>query len=206
MKNRFFSLLLLILVGTSRSNDDAAQLTLALTQIGVDAYNAHQQTQQSLPNEKNFRKMLYWMSENNPFFYKLDVFKKDFDYYVTVLARHIETLEHKIALKQSGLESTGMGEGLVSVVLAGLCGYTSYYFFNARKALQSFEEGRYADLTRPQSLILMLSTVTFGLLSAIFASTAGTKFYKVYRYADRLIERLERDKKLLALLEQEKNA
>ena len=51
---------------------------------------------------------------------------------------------------------------------------------------------------------LMNGCIVMGLFSALFAAAAANNFYKVVRYAERLAERLERYKKILALLEKEK--
>ncbi len=208
MKNRFFAVLLVGLVGTTQSNDDIAHLAVSLAQIGTEVYVADQKQQQSLPNEKNFRKRLYWLFEHNPFFYKLDDFQKNFDYYIATLTAHIKTLEGKIELKQSGIKSAALRAGLAISTLSALCSYGTYFFLKLRKDLQA---GIYADrfvssLQKEHAQELMLAAVSCGLTSAVFAAVAGNKFYKASRYAERQIERLERDKKLLAVLEQEKAA
>lgn len=206
MKNRFFAVLLLVLAVTVRANDDAAQFAVALARVGVEAYAADQEHQQSLPNEKNFRKRLYWLSEHNPFFYKLDSFQKDFDYYIAILDRHIKTLEDKAALQKNGLTSGAMRKALISSTLSALSGYATCYFLLLRNELKSgiYHDTMRSALQQSKSTDLMLTAVVFGFTSACLAALAGKSFYKASRYTERLVERLERDKNLLAALEQEK--
>lgn len=207
MKNSFFVLLLLALVFPVRAgSDNVAQLAVALAQIGVETYAANEGHKQSLPNEKNFRKRIYWLAEHNPYFYKLDDFQKDFDYYIAVLDNHIKTLESKIALKKNGLTSSAMRKATVASMLSALSGYATCYFLLLRNEIM---QGAYHDamrrgLQQSKTADLMLTSVMFGLVSACFAALAGNQFYKASRYGERLLERLERDKNLLVVLEQEK--
>lgn len=204
MKNKVFALLLMASVGGFKANDDAAQLAVTLAQLGTETYMANQKHQASLPSRKNLLRQLFWMFEHNPAFYKLDDFRKNFDYYIASLTDHIKVLENKIALKENGLKSSGMFTGLTASGLSALCAYASYFFFNERKNLLVNPGKAIFIVGSNPSLDLMFAVVGFGLTSALFAAAAGKKFYKVSCYAERLVERLERDKKFLAILEEEK--
>ena len=204
MKNKVLVMLLAAFVGGINANDDAGQLAVALAQTGVQLYAADQKNQQSLPNESNFRKRLYWLFEHNPLFYKLDGFQKDFDYYIAVLIEHIKALEGKIALKQNGLKSKGMRAGVVISALSALSGYGAYFCYAARKAIKADAALYGASISARLSQDAMNNAVVFGVASALLAAAAGSQFYKVSRYAERIVERLERDKRILTVLEQEK--
>lgn len=188
-------------------NDDVAQLAVALAKTGVEVYAAEKQYQTSMPTQKNHIKHICWLFEHNPYFYKLKEYQENMDYTIAVFKDHIAKLESKIASKQSGLESKGMFEGAFCSLITALSACSSYYFFNERKAVLS--EGKsILTLDRPseKSLDFMIATVSTVGVSAVFAAFAAHGFYKVYRYQQRLQERLERDKKILALLEREKAA
>ena len=45
-----------------------------------------------------------------------------------------------------------------------------------------------------------------GAVSTLLAAIAGTQFDRVYRHAERLVERLERDKRIIVALERVKVA
>jgi hypothetical protein len=203
MKNKIFALLLVAFAGTIRANDDAAQLAVALARVGTEVYAADQNHKQSLPTEQNFRRQLYWLSKNNPLFYKLDDYKKNLDYYIAVLTAHVKVLEDKEALKANGLGSKGLRTGATCSVLAALNFYGAYYFLLLRQT--ALADARLSFSSKAQkSGDAMFAAVVFGCMAAAFAAVAGNKFYKVSRYAERINERLERDKELLAALEAEK--
>ena len=194
MKNRFLIVVLASLFGAINAHDSAEQLTVALAQTGAELYLAHQAHEKSLASAKNYRKRLYWLFENNPLFYKLDGFQKDLDYYIALLTDHITILERKIILKENGLRSSGMRSGALGSAISIACGAASYICFAQSKKL-SIDAGQG----------FMIGAVNFGLVSALFAAVGGNQFYKISRYQERLIERLERDKKILAVLQKEKS-
>jgi hypothetical protein len=196
MKNRFLSVLLIVLSGAivNAKNNSGDQAIVALAQTGTQLYLAKQEHEGHLPTEKNYRKELYWLTKNNPLFYKLDRFEKNLSYYIAVLTDHIKVLEGKIILKENGLNSSGMRSGAVVSVLSLLSASASASFFNYSKMM--------SDPICSQEC--MTAAISLGIVSAAFAGIAGAQFYKVSRYAQRLIERLERDKKILKDLEQEK--
>lgn len=206
MKNKILALLLAVSMGALKAqNDDAAQLAVALAKVGVEGYIANQEYQASLPSEKNYRRQLYWLLKNDPLFYKRGDFKKDFEYSVAIIKNHIEVLQNKIASNQNGLKSNGMYAGIATSALSTLSGVAVYYFLNERKAIQAGGESLLATKRKSEeTLDMMMFSVSFGLVSVATAALAAQKFYKVYRYQARLIERLERDKQLLVILEEEK--
>jgi len=195
MKNRFLIVLLSAVFSVVNANNDTAeQLTEAFAETGAVLYLAHQEQEKSLQSEKNYRKKLYWLFENNPQFYKMDRFQKNLDYYIAILTDHIKVLEGKIALKQSGFHSASMGQGILAQTLSIVSGYASYSCFQNSKIVQNAllsQESKYA-------------AIGWGVVSAMLAITAGNRFYKVSRYQERLGKRLERDKKILAVLQQVK--
>jgi len=194
MKNRFLIVALATLFSAIKGHDSTSeQLTVALAQTGTELYFAHQAHEKSLASAKNYRKRLYWLFENNPLFYKLDGFQKDLDYYIAILTDHIKVLEGKIVLKENGLKSAGMRSGALGSAMSLACGAASYICFAQSKKLPIAAGPDF-----------MIGAVNFGVISALFAAIAGNQFYKVSRYQERIIERLERDKKILAVLQKEK--
>ncbi len=196
MKNRFLIVLLTTVISlvNANNNDTAEQLTTTFAETGAVLYLAHQEQEKSLQSEVNYRKKLYWLFENNPHFYKMDRFQKNLDYYIAILTDHIKVLEGKIALKRTGFHTANMGQGILAQTLSIVSGYASYSCFNHSKALSN-------DLLRQES---MYAAVGWGVASAMLAVVAGNRFYKVSRYQERLGKRLERDKKVLAVLQQVK--
>jgi hypothetical protein len=196
MKNRFFiALLTMLFSAISAHNDTAEQFTVALAETGTQLYLADQMHEKSLKTEKNYRRKLYWLVENNPSFYKMDRFQKNLDFYIAILANHIKVLEGKIMLKENGLYSAGMRSGAMISAISLICGAASYICFKQSKVLAAGIRREYT-----------IGAVNFGALSALCAAAAGNQFYKVSRYQERLVKRLERDKKILAILQQEKAA
>ena len=82
MKNKALIVLLAVFVGDISASIDGDQLAIALAEHGAELYATHQQYQQSLPNERNYRKKLYWLDKNHPNWFLLADFQKDFDYYI----------------------------------------------------------------------------------------------------------------------------
>lgn len=190
MVNKVFIILLAALVGNINASDNDQVSTEIVTFDGSDMQSASaHHSQVKLLSEKSLRKQLYWLDKNNPFFYKLDSFQKDLDYYIAILTEHIKVLENKITTKRSCLKSTGMIYGLFASGLSGLCAYGAYSCYHK---------------AAPQDKLV--SSIVVAAMSAVYAGIAGNQFYRVSRHAERLVERLERDKRILAILEKEKAA
>jgi hypothetical protein len=135
----------------------------------------------------------------------LDDFRKDFDYHIANLLGHIKVLEDKIVQKKNGLRSSAILRGTLTSVLSVLCGYGAYTCNNYRKlAKLDLMEAPFLRAIGSQNM--MNASLGFGLMSALLAMVAAQNFDKAYRYAERILERLERDKRILALLEKEKSA
>lgn len=205
MKNKIFTLLLSFSAACLAVQNDGDQLALTLAQAGTELYAAHQNYQKSLPNEKNFRKRVYWLDKNNPNWYMLDDFRKDFDYHIANLIGHIKVLEDKIAQKKSGLRSAALTRAAITSALSALCGYSTYLCHNYRK-LAKYDSSLGSFCQAMGSQNMMNATLSFGFLSAVLAIVAVQNFDKAYRYAERMLERLERDKRILELLQKEKAA
>jgi hypothetical protein len=204
MQNKVFTLSLFLLTNVLSAQNDNGQLAVALAKTGTELYIAHQQHQQSLPNERNFRRKIYWLDKNNPNWYMLDDFKKDFDYHIANLMDHIKVLEDKAALKKNGLHSWAIIRGAITSVLSGLCGYSAYMFHNYRKLAQN-DLSLFRHARDIESQYMMNITLSFGLVSVFLGLVAAQNFDKAYRYAERILERLDRDKRILTLLEKEKD-
>jgi|GEM_PF-3059169 len=191
MKNKALIVLLAVFVGDISASIDGDQLAIALAEHGAELYATHQQYQQSLPNERNYRKKLYWLDKNHPNWFLLADFQKDFDYYIANVANHIKVLEYKLAQKKNGLKSFAMIRGTITAALSILSGY------GAKVAICQCRNGNTSQDMMNVSVGLSLGAGVFGLL-------AVQELDKAYRYAERMIERLERDKRILAILEREK--
>src|SRR5438105_7794692 len=153
---------------------------------------------QPLLSERDYRQKIYWFNAHNPAFFKLHSIQKDLDYYVTIIKDHIAVLEKKALLNRDevcdyALRSRAMFSGLFASIFSCVAGYGSYanYKYNGH-ALQNSE--------------WMIGSIMFGLVAVFGATMAKEQFTKVYRYAERIIERLERDRRILAILEEEKAA
>lgn len=203
MKNGLLALLF-IACGFLKTNDDAGQLAVALAETGVQLYAAEQNYKANLPSQKNYIKEICWLFEHNPLFYKMHEFHKNIDYSIAVFNNHIESLEKKIESKENGLKSSSMRIGGITAILSVLCTYTTYYFLSQRKNVLLNGSSTLLRNTNEEALNYMFGAVHFGIASLITTAIAGKKFYTVYRYQERILERLERDKKILALLEAEK--
>lgn len=195
MKIKSFGWLFLALSGAMQAGLDSDKLMVSFAQNGAYLCSANEGYYQSLPNEKNFRKRLYWLDVHNPHYYLLDDFQDDFDYYIAVLTDHIVVLENKILQQTSKFRSTAMVRGIGYSALSALFGAGSYYSYITRN-----------DVRWLGSQEAVNSSVGLGLMTAMFTAVAATQFYKVYRHAGRLIERLERDKRILDVLKQAKAA
>lgn len=192
MKIKSFGWLLLALSGAMQASLDGDKLMVSFAQNGAYLCATNEGYSQSLPNEKNFRRRLYWLDLHNPHYYLLDSFQDDFDYYIAVLTDHIVVLENKIAAQTSKFKSMGMVRGVGFSALSALCGVGSYCSYTGTIWRQSQKE--------------VNSTVGLGIMTAMFATVAANQWYKVYRHAERLVERLERDKRILDILKREKAA
>lgn len=195
MKINSFGLLIIASFGALQAGIDSDRLIVSFAQNGAYLYAKNEGYYQSLPNEKNLRKRLYWLDQHNPYYFLLDDFQDDFNYYIAVLTDHIKVLENKILQQKSGLSSMGMLRGVGFSALSTLCGSGAYYSYKTRNEVAW--QGSQGAIT---------TGVYCGIMSAVFAVAAVTKFYKVSQYVERLIARLERDKRILADLKREKAA
>ena len=197
MQKKIINFLLIVgCIGVVKANDDSGQLAVALAKTATNVYGASSQHNQSLPTQRNLLRTVYWLDKHNPHFYKLHQFQENFDYYIVALTDHIKELEGKIALGKSGLTSWGMVKGIGLSGLSALSGYTAYFLHQARYMNKG------ASFHARQNL--MEAVVSMSFVSAIFAVVAIQQFHKVARYAERLVERLERDKRLLVNFQNEK--
>jgi len=140
--------------------------------------------EQYLPSEKNLRRKLYWLYNYNP--RALEI--KDFplDYFINILTDHIQTLESKILHKRTGLNSGAMLRGTILAAFSAVWGSVAYNAYTKNLKAGSRDS---------------VEVIILGAVSAMLATFAGTQFDKVYRHAERLLERLERDKQIRAVLE-----
>ena len=202
MKKRLLSLLSFAVTATIIANNDSGELAVALAQSAAQIYVAADNAHQSQPTQSNYLKRLSWLYKNNPHFYKLHSFKEDLPYYLAAVPEKIKELEAKITAKKSGLTSRAMARGSVTTVISALCGYAAYFIYQQRKSNNM--STKYPMVSQVLSQEYMYGCVGMSLLTALFAVATADNFYKVVRYAERLAERLERYKKILVLLEKEK--
>lgn len=194
MKKKLLGLLLSVVTVNIVANNDSGELAVVLAHSAAQIYIASENHKNSQPSQRNFLKRIYWMHKNNPHFYKLNAFKEDLDYYLAVLPEHIKTLEDKILTGKNPLTSKSMLKAIITSGIAAACCYSSFWFHLQKS------NPHYACMT----FDLHCGCVGMGLISAAFGAVATNYFYKVARYAERLVERLERDRKLLELLSGEK--
>jgi hypothetical protein len=140
--------------------------------------------EQYLPSEKNLRRKLYWLYNYNP--RALEIKGFPLDYFINILTDHIQALEYKILQKRTGLRSGAMLRGTMISAFSALWGYLAHDAYTKNLKAGSRDS---------------VEVVILGTVSAILAVCAGTQFDKVYRYTERLFERLERDKQIRAVLE-----
>lgn len=150
-------------------------------------------------SEGFYRKILYKMFVENPYFYKMNATKKDREYYVCILKDHIKKLERKIAQNKKGIVSWSTAKGTFSLSLAALSGCAFYWFYSTKLNFfnfnnNSYDQYRWEDERNHALVGLGLSTFGCSCFAAKF-------FRKVWRYKERLQERLKRDQELLALFE-----
>lgn len=195
MKIKSFGWLLLALSASMQAGADHESLIVSFAQNGAHLYATNEGYKQSLPNEKNFRKRLYWLDKHNPRYFLLDSFQDDFDYYIAILTDHIAVLENKIAQQKSKFTSTAMFKTVGFSALSALCGTGSYYSYATKRHNFWFCKQEAVN-----------TAVSLGLMTAMFGAVAGIEFYKVLHYTERLAERLARDKRILEDLQREKAA
>ena len=196
MKIKSFSWLSIAMICSLQAGIDSDELIVSFAQSSAHLYATNEYYSQSLPNERNFRKRLYWLDQHNPHYFLLDSFQDDFDYYIAVLTDHINVLENKIVRQKSKFKSMAMVRGVVYSALSALSGAGAYYSYTTRNNINRW----------PSSQDAVSSAVWVGLTGTMFAAIAGTQFYKAYYHAERLSARLERDKRILADLKREKAA
>jgi hypothetical protein len=176
VKNKVLGLLLIACVGAISAND--TQLALSIC-AGADLSMKNEKDGR-LVSEKEMRGRLYWQDAYNPHYYLLKDFP--FDYYIAILSDHITYLENQISLQKSGFTSNAMLEGVICGSSSVLMGYLTYIMHLRALADQ---QHIYSD-------------------SIIPLTCSTQRFHKASYYAERLIQRLERDKRILATLEKGK--
>jgi len=145
-----------------------------------------------MKTEKQLRKELYCVYENNPYFYKMQTceFFKDIDFYILTLKAHIKKLQGKIAQNKGFFESNSFKRGMAWLSPLLVCITATGYGYNC-------------CANHDRSGVLFL-----GALLSVYALIPGVigiqKLNKRNNYPQRYIDRLQRDKRLLAIFELEK--
>lgn len=194
MKNQILAFGLTLFAGTITANYYQGNVIINCDPYYKDSYYYDDYSEyqhhyhQFLPSERNLRKQLYWLYEYNPRALELQNFP--IDYFINSLTDHMRVLENKIIANKSGLRSGATLRGTILAAFAGVWGYVTHDTY--KKVLKG---------TESFGGVVMLGTVT-----AILATLAGTQFDRAYRHPERLIERLERDKIIYAVLEKIKAA
>lgn len=150
--------------------------------------------------ERFYRTMLYKLAANNPHFYLLDSVRTNKQFYIHVLQDHVEKLQGKIDAHQTGLRSWSLFKGLFALGVGSFYGWWSYrtYLKPSSESLQFGSHHREAQKWDDERIGFMIASG----LSMLGCTAFGAMFLrKVFRYRERLFERLERDKSLLAALE-----
>jgi hypothetical protein len=194
MQNKLLGLLLVVVATNAIERNDSGELAVALAQNAAQIYMAVDNHKKSQPTQGNYLKRVSWLYKNNPCFYKLHSFREDLPYYLAAIPLKIKDLENKIIAKKTGLTSNAMLKGVITTGISALCGYSAYVIRQQRKNSIHY-------LWQSQELAYGYAGMC--LLTALFAALAVQNFDKVIHYAKRLTERLERYKKILALLESE---
>jgi hypothetical protein len=208
MKSKILVLLLTSFIGSVLANEYGDRFVINVSHNGMpyqnDAYyqhgvqyygesddhdNDHYHDHRFLPSERYLRRQLYWLYKHNP--HCLELANFPVDYFITILAEHAKVLECKIAEKRSGLASHAMFRGLVLSGFSSLWGYVGYDCYKKRASSED-----------PQGAVI--ATAIIGAVSALLGAIAGTEFDRVYRYNERLVIRLERDKRIITALERVK--
>jgi hypothetical protein len=195
MKNKVLAIVLTSFMGTAAAHFHTGYITFDTNPYYSAPYHhssydyndpdyGHHHCEQCLPSERNLRTQLYWLYEYNP--RALEIQNFPVDYFIDTLTDHIKVLEHKIAANKSGLRSGAMLRGTILAAFTAAWGHVTHDTY------KNFVKG-----SEPFGAVAMLGAVT-----AVLATIAGTQFDRVYRHAERMVERLERDKKILAVLEQ----
>lgn len=148
-------------------------------------------------SESDVRETIYWLEKNNPSFYKKESFQKDLDYYIAIFTNDIKYVEEKIAqnkalegvslFKKDNVAGRSFRVGLVA------SGVSAALLISSCVALKSIPDGAF-----------------FALLGAMFSTVpaivAADNFDTAFHYEERLVKRLERNKRILTLFEAEKAA
>lgn len=181
MKKNLLFLLFIGLNSFIAADDSAVQYGMAFNQNGDSQFFAAQEIRQEYYlSERAARHELYYNDIHNPHHYKLKDF--NFDYSIAIIQDHIKVLENKVLEGKTYLDSRGLRIGSVIACFSAFMGYNSY------KCHTRGDEG----------------FLGLGIMAGVLATGAGIQFYKVSRYAERLIERLQRDRRILAKLYEEK--
>jgi len=188
---RLLLLLSLVVPVVAHGHGDQFMINVGYNDHGVECYGHNSYHNHYLPSERYLRRQLYWLYRNNP--HCLNVANFPIDYFLATVTEHIHVLENKITAKKSGLRSNAMLRGTVISAISLLWGYITYDSYSKRDCAEKPEE-------------VIIATVILGAVSTLLAAIAGSQFDRVYRHAERLVERLERDKHVLIALEKAKAA
>lgn len=195
MKIKFF-VYLLLLNGFIQADFSGDKDIVIPTLNPGHFYVTNECYRQLSPSAKNFRERLYWLDKYNPRYYLLEDFQKDLDYSIAILADHIQVLEDKIIQQKSKLKSMTMVRAAIFSVLSIFSAQISFLAYKFRKDKELCLSSNEA----------IAGSVFYGALTALFTTAAVIQFKRIFYYAERLRERLERDKRILNILKKEKAA
>jgi len=170
------------------NNHCASQYTIAFAHNGTQPYGECEQHEKLIKTEKNAR---YWLYQNdlyNPYYFKLETLP--FDYFIAVLTDHIKKLEEKIAQGHTWQNSSSQYS---TYLTSGLCGLMMLGVYKSYTLSFNKEYEGYIALA-----------MQLGFMGTFCAVISAQKIYKLYRYKERLVERLNRDQRILSVLQNEK--
>jgi len=194
VKNRIFMMFLVALV----SGVNGAQGPVCHYRPQPIVVAAPQEPVRREQSESDVRETVYWLEKNNPSFYKKESFQKDLDYYIAIFTNDIKYVEEKIAqnkalegvslFKKDNVAGRSFRVGLVA------SGVSAALLISSCVALKSIPDA---------GVVLALFGVPLSTLPTI---VAADNFDTAFHYEERLVKRLDRNKRILALLEAEKAA
>jgi len=139
-------------------------------------------------SEQSALNNLYQVSVMDPSF--ADQRNPDFDYYLTLLEKHIKIIEYKIKTKESGWESTELKMGLL---IAGATSIGLFCFW-AYSDLHAFFTGTYTKASIPAAMLKVLPSLKFKRaerkkLDLITVKETVVRYkdvFEKYSYADKI--------------------
>lgn len=188
MKKKLFLLTMLSTNILARNNDNETAPLELMILMNQQAYSAY--------HEGYYRTLLYKWYKDNPCFSKMRYVQKNKEYFIAIIKKHIEKLEDKLQKKPNSLFSKSMLKGSLGLVFAAISA-TAFSWFYKRKVYSHSPAAYQWEDDRSQAL------VSSGVSTLGCSAFAAWYFYKIARYAERVKERLERDKAILKLLEEE---